>query len=138
MRAFVYGSTKVVSLAKLLKLFTPVWPRPVWPNWVNGLPFRFALFQALLNAGLKAAALANTPYNQAWANTAWTNSALNGTTVAPFAQTGLAHTGVNQGLGNEFANAYANAYTDPYATARIAQTFPFVHWGYSPFGWPTV
>jgi hypothetical protein len=81
----------------------------------------------------QAAALGNTPYNQAWANSAWTNTALNGTTVAPFAQTGLAHTGVNQGLGiNEYA------YADPYATARIAQTFPFVHWGYSPFGWPTV
>jgi hypothetical protein len=46
-------------------------------------------------------------------------------------QNGLGHTGVEQRLGYEWA-------TDPYATARIAQTFPFVHWGYSPFGWPTV
>jgi hypothetical protein len=45
-------------------------------------------------------------------------------------QNGLGHTGV--GL-NQWGD-----YADPYTTARIAQTFPFVHWGYSPFGWPSV
>lgn len=40
-----------------------------------------------------------------------------------------------QGLGHT-AGASAYDYADPYATARISQTFPFVHWGYSPFGWP--
>ena len=51
---------------------------------------------------------------------------------------------------NQFANPYALAaaglghagwgpgYADPYATARVAQTFPFLHWGYSPFGWQTI
>lgn len=73
------------------------------------------------------ASLGNTPWN----NNAWTNGNLNGATVNPFGQTGLGHTGLDQQrLGNEYA--------DPYAAARIAQTFPFVHWGYSPFGWPTV
>jgi hypothetical protein len=27
---------------------------------------------------------------------------------------------------------------DPYATARVGQTFPFVQWGQSPFGWQNV
>ena len=38
------------------------------------------------------------------------------------------------GLGHSAFGSYA----DPYATARIAQTFPFVQWGYSPFAWPTI
>jgi hypothetical protein len=47
------------------------------------------------------------------------------------AQAGLGHSGAADArLGYEYA--------DPYASARIAQTFPFVHWGYSPFGWPSV
>jgi hypothetical protein len=37
-----------------------------------------------------------------------------------------------------YSNNSFNTFTDPYTTARIAQTFPFVHWGYSPFGWPNV
>ena len=44
---------------------------------------------------------------------------------ATFANAGLGHSGFG-------------SYADPYATQRIAQTFPFVQWGYSPFGWPTV
>ena len=42
---------------------------------------------------------------------------------AQFATTGLGHT------------AFGSTFADPYATARVAQTFPFIHWGYSPFGW---
>ncbi len=48
-----------------------------------------------------------------------------------FAQNGLGHNAADTRWD------YAS-YADPYATARIAQTFPFVHWGYSPFAWPTV
>lgn len=47
-----------------------------------------------------------------------------------FANTGLGHTA--------FGNTFGNTFADPYATARIAQTFPFLAWGYSPFGWPQV
>jgi hypothetical protein len=39
------------------------------------------------------------------------------------------------GLGH---SAFVSQYADPYATARIAQTFPFLHWGYSPFAWSTI
>jgi len=61
---------------------------------------------------------------------------------------------VSNALSNPYANAYANqystfantglghtafgSYADPYTTARIAQTFPFLNWGYSPFAWPTI
>jgi hypothetical protein len=48
----------------------------------------------------------------------------------PYAQLGAA------GLGH---TAFGSAFADPYATARVAQTFPFIHWGYSPFGgWGTI
>ena len=43
-----------------------------------------------------------------------------------WAQNGLGHTANT--VGQEFV-------TDPYVTTRIAQTFPFVSWGYSPFNW---
>jgi hypothetical protein len=43
-----------------------------------------------------------------------------------------------QGLGHSAAAGAGYEYGDPYATARMSQTFPFVHWGYSPFGWPAV
>lgn len=45
--------------------------------------------------------------------------------VPYWTQTGLGHT----------ANVNVQDFTDPYVTTRIAQTFPFVHWGYSPFNW---
>ena len=91
------------------------------------------------------AAFANTPWNNASA--AFNTTGLNGNPFAQqFGQTGLAHTGVDQrfnninGLNglNAFNGVFGNEFVDPYAQARIAQTFPFVHWGYSPFGWPTV
>jgi hypothetical protein len=41
-------------------------------------------------------------------------------------QNGLGHTANT--VGQEFV-------TDPFVTTRIAQTFPFVSWGYSPFNW---
>ena len=46
-----------------------------------------------------------------------------GVNVDDGTQTGLGHTA----NGQEFV--------DPYVTTRIAQTFPFVSWGYSPFNW---
>ena len=53
------------------------------------------------------------------------------------AQAGLG--GAQAGLGHSAADARLGYdYADPYASARIAQTFPFVHWGYSPYGWPSV
>jgi hypothetical protein len=61
----------------------------------------------------------------------WTQQAA-WTQQIPWAQTGLGHTAMDSRLsGYEYV-------TDPYVTARIAQTFPFVHWGYSPFGWPSI
>jgi hypothetical protein len=68
-------------------------------------------------------AINNTAFNPAF------NAALNGNSITPFAQTGLGHSAFGSTL---------NDFVDPYTTARIAQTFPFVHWGYSPFGWPSV
>jgi hypothetical protein len=64
------------------------------------------------------------PFTNAFANV--TNPLTN-----PYAQ--LANTGL--GLGH---TAFGSAFADPYATARVAQTFPFLHWGYSPFAWPTI
>jgi hypothetical protein len=76
-----------------------------------------------------------------WTQNAWQQNAgiagLNGLTGL----TGLGHTGVGSVNGFDAHNQYNQYGTyaqDPYATARIAQTFPFVHWGYSPFGWPNV
>lgn len=48
-----------------------------------------------------------------------------------FANAGLTHSGLDPRVAWDLAN-------DPYTTARLAQTFPFVHWGQSPFGWPNV
>lgn len=82
---------------------------------------------------------ANQFANQAFANPAFANQLVNPFT-SPFAGA------VNNGLTNPYAT-FANTglghsalgtYADPYTTARIAQTFPFLHWGYSPFAWPTV
>ena len=47
----------------------------------------------------------------------------------PYAQLATAGLGP-AGWGSEYA--------DPYAAARVAQTFPFLHWGYSPFAWQTI
>lgn len=44
---------------------------------------------------------------------------------------GIGHSAVDPRVGWDWQN-------DPYTTARIAQTFPFVHWGQSPFAWPNV
>ncbi len=77
--------------------------------------------------------------NQAFANQAFANQLVNPFT-SPFAgavSNGLTNpyaTFANTGLGHSAFGSYA----DPYATARIAQTFPFLHWGYSPFAWPTI
>lgn len=38
----------------------------------------------------------------------------------------------NTGLGHSAFGSYA----DPYTAARVAQTFPFMNWGYTPFAWP--
>lgn len=58
--------------------------------------------------------------------------------LAYWSQQGLGHSGINglSALGQ--VGGLGQDYADPYTTARIAQTFPFVHWGYSPFGWPSV
>jgi hypothetical protein len=69
----------------------------------------------------------------------------------PFVNAALANAVTNQ-LTNPFANPYAAistaaglghsafgaTYADPYNAARIAQTFPFISRGYSPFGWSTI
>lgn len=49
-----------------------------------------------------------------------------------FAQNaGLGHSAVDPRVAWDWTQ-------DPYTSARIAQTFPFVHWGQSPFAWPNV
>jgi hypothetical protein len=53
--------------------------------------------------------------------------------VFGWTQAGLGHTGVDNVAQQLVGDPY-----NPYVTARIAQTFPFVNWGYSPFAWPTV
>jgi len=65
---------------------------------------------------------------------------------------GLGHTGfdprfdprvVGNGFGN-VGNGFGNVgngwdfTANPYGQSQIAQTFPFVQWGQSPFGWPNV
>jgi len=82
------------------------------------------------NANVTPSAFATNPLAY-WATqqNAWTQTTP-WTAQVPWTQTGLGHTGVDPRLGGYDY--------DPYTTARIAQTFPFVHWGYSPFGWPNV
>jgi hypothetical protein len=87
------------------------------------------------------AAAQQNPWNQ----NAWTQNAALANLTGLTGLQGLGHTGVAGVNGfdtfntfNTLNNAQYGAFTDPYATARIAQTFPFVHWGYSPFGWPNV
>jgi hypothetical protein len=78
-----------------------------------------------------------------------------GHTAATAAALGAFPNAFTNSFPNAFTNQFANAYnpfwtqtglglghtagvqdfTDPYVTTRIAQTFPFVHWGYSPFNW---
>jgi hypothetical protein len=67
------------------------------------------------------------PYygQNAWTQNGWTQNGL-GLGLG----LGLGHTAADPRNGVEFL--------DPYVTTRIAQTFPFVNWGYSPFGWPNV
>ncbi len=65
-----------------------------------------------------------SPFGGAVSN-ALTNPYVN--QFSTFANTGLGH--------SAFGNAFG---ADPYTTARIAQTFPFLQWGYSPFAWPTI
>ena len=48
-----------------------------------------------------------------------------------FGQNGFVQNFGQIGQGWDFA-------ADPYTQSRIAQTFPFVQWGQSPFGWPNV
>lgn len=48
-----------------------------------------------------------------------------------FPGAGLGHTSVDPRVAWDWTS-------DPYTSARIAQTFPFVHWGQSPFAWPNV
>jgi hypothetical protein len=81
------------------------------------------------------------------AQNAFVNSTLANQFVSPFANVALANA-----LANPLANPYATlatatglghtafnaAYTDPYNAARIAATFPFTQWGYSPYAWPTI
>jgi hypothetical protein len=69
----------------------------------------------------------------------------------PFVNAVLA-SAVTNPLTNPFANPYAAistatgmghtpfsaTYADPYNTVRIAQTFPFINRGYSPFAWSTI
>ena len=79
-------------------------------------------------AAFNQAALNNNAFNNPWNNANLNGAAFN--QFGQFGQTGLGHTGVN--------NFATDTFVDPYTNARIAQTFPFVTWGYSPFGWPTV
>lgn len=83
------------------------------------------------------APIANSVYSQLAQQAAYANPIFNGVagipTATPYAfaaQTGLGHTAFDPRVGLEM--------NDPYTTARISQTFPFVHWGYSPFAWPSV
>jgi hypothetical protein len=95
----------------------------VTPNTLGVNPAIGGLAHAAAQNPFVASQLANqfaNPFTNAFAN-AITNPL--GNPYAAFATTGLGHT------------AFGSAYADPYATARVAQTFPFIHWGYSPFGW---
>ena len=71
--------------------------------------------------------------NGAWNNNAWANAGLNGAAIAafaPFGQTGLGHTGLDPRVDQ----TWGNQFVDSFATARIAQTFPFLNRAFSPFG----
>jgi len=71
------------------------------------------------------------PFNNGWTNV--TNPLANPYTQQQLAQQQL----VGAGLGHTAFGSFG-AYADPYTTARVAQTFPFLNWGYSPFAWPTI
>jgi hypothetical protein len=98
------------------------------PAYFNQFAGVSPLANLAAQAALNQAALNNL--NNPAFNNAWSNANLNGAAFNQFGQTGLGHTGVDRFTTDTFV--------DPYTNARIAQTFPFVHWGYSPFGWPTV
>jgi hypothetical protein len=104
----------------------------VTPNTFGVNPAIGGLAHAAAQNPFVASQLANQ-----WAANPFT-SAFGSTVTNPFtnpfanpyatqlASTGLGHT------------AFGSAFADPYATALVAQTFPFLHWGYSPFGWPQI
>jgi hypothetical protein len=92
-------------------------------------------------------ALAQNALN--WTQNALAQNALNAVGGVPgtfpyWNQNGLNHTA---NVAAQVAQAQAQAaqvaqaqqvsqdFADPYVSTRIAQTFPFVTWGYSPFNW---
>jgi len=101
------------------------------PAYFNQLAGVSPLANLAAQAAFNQAALNNTAFNNPWNNGNLNGAAFNQFgQFGQFGQTGLGHTGVNS-FGTD-------TFVDPYTNARIAQTFPFVTWGYSPFGWPTV
>ena len=101
------------------------------PAYFNQLAGVSPLANLAAQAALNQANLNNTAFNNPWNNANLNGAAFNQFgQFGQFGQSGLGHTGVNS-FGTE-------SFVDPYTNARIAQTFPFVTWGYSPFGWPTV
>jgi hypothetical protein len=99
----------------------------VTPNALGVSPGIGGLAHAAAQNPFVASQLANqfaNPFTNVFANS-FTNPLNNPFAAQQLATAGLGHT------------AFGSAYADPYATARVAQTFPFIHWGYSPFGWQT-
>ena len=51
---------------------------------------------------------------------------------------GLGHTGFDPRFDPRVVGTGWDFTADPFTQARFAQTFPFVQWGQSPFGWGNV
>lgn len=102
----------------------------VAPNALGVTPAVSGLAHAAAQNPFVTNALANqfaNPYTNPFATNPFANNLTNAfnNPYATFANTGLGHSAFG-------------SFADPYASTRIAQTFPYVQWGYSPFAWPTI
>ena len=79
-----------------------------------------------LQNGILQNAITNPFLAQLWGATQY------GVTQNPFG-TGFAHTGAETLDPSFLRRGLGNNSIDPFATTRLAQTFPFAQWGYSPF-----
>jgi hypothetical protein len=105
---------------------------PVTPDAFGVSPAVGGLAHAAAQNAFAYGALANQLTNP-FVNAALANAATNPFTnpfANPYAANPYAAIAAATGLGH---TAFGATYADPYNTARIAQTFPFISRGYSPF-----
>jgi len=106
----------------------------------HSAPFGASFGAALPLAAVAAANpfAANAFVNNALVNNAFANNAFATNPYAFGANAALNNIGIGHTAANPWTVGYDNVSAltngvDPYVATRIAQTFPFVNWGYSPF-----